>query len=502
MNEETFLTAVRELAELPVPGPLAEQQILARGRAARRRRTTLRTATAAVGTALAVAAVIVLPSGRFTAAPPATSTPTATSSTAPSPAVSQPPLTNGDSFLTQWTKPAGSLSGDQDVLAGLRRRAWDVLYNGVAEPTGRPASWTGRKKPQVSPEEFGVLLAADVGSTRVALVRTPPVKHQFGTSTFLVWLAGRAGTAPVELLPYDCSTATFICPLPLAADGRLVRGFAQQPASMLVATLIGASVTADANDIGAQGAVRQVGPAVSATDVPGLFRIAAVPSVPFAITARRGGGRAQQVVGPAADPNAFYQDVVRQLQAAGVRSTGRFVDLRAAVDVNLLAGQTGQVLDATLLPQVPGRYKVLHASAHGARGIAVFAVQAPSGGWAVVPTQLEGVGRSSWFPVVDAAMVVPGGDVTARGFAWQSHWQKGHLQQQPTGDTVAVLGPVGAVSARVTGAAGEVALTLTGRYGEGVVRGARHVRFVDAAGTVVGEADVAPLLQRGRHLGP
>ena len=48
MNEEAFLAGLRELAREPVPGPLPEQELVIRGRRARRRRTALRTATAAV----------------------------------------------------------------------------------------------------------------------------------------------------------------------------------------------------------------------------------------------------------------------------------------------------------------------------------------------------------------------------------------------------------------------------------------------------------------------
>ena len=157
--------------------------------------------------------------------------------------------------------------------------------------------------------------------------------------------------------------------------------------------------------------------------------------------------------------------------------------------------------NATLLPLVAGRVRVLHVLARGARTVVVFAVQAPSGGWAVVPTEYEGVGRSSWLPLADGVVLAPAGDPGGRGYAWQSFWQSGHLQQKAmASDTVAVLGPPGAVTARVEGRSGEVALTLAGRYGEGVVPEARHVRFLDAGGAVVGETDVAPLLRPGRHV--
>jgi hypothetical protein len=156
-----------------------------------------------------------------------------------------------------------------------------------------------------------------------------------------------------------------------------------------------------------------------------------------------------------------------------------------------------------LLPLLAGKVRVLHASGRGARTVVVFAVQAPSGGWAVVPTEYEGVGRSSWQPLVDGVVLAPAGDPRGSGYAWQSFWQSGHLQWKATvSDTVAVLGPPRAVTARVEGRAGEVTLTLAGRYGEDVVPGARHVRFLDASGGGVGETDVAPLLRLGRHVVP
>jgi hypothetical protein len=482
VNEETFLTGLRGLAELPVPGPLPEQQVIARGRAARRRRAALRTATAAAGTALAVAAAVGIPSGYFTAAPPA-QTP------APTPA----PLTNGETLASQWSVPVGNLAGDPDVGAGLRARARELL--------SRP------------PADVRVLVATDLDHARVALMAVP--RASGGNET--LWLVGPRGTRPGGLRPARCS-GYVLCTVSVQMDGwpgrpatdlRWMEELNGPPPGevtrqVVVATLVGATVTGRAVDVDDTGRTVRVDVPVGGAGTPGLFRVDDLPPGPFELVARRGTGTATTSQGgDGPNPGGSREDLFIRLADPSLRGGGYLRRPPGEADQQAVGLLHAVVAAATRFPESPGVYQPLYARRQGARHVVVLAVQSPSRGWVVVPADIVQPPGSPPTLALEALITAPAGGPSVRGFAWRTRYANGRLRwEDPSPDRVAVLGPRAADVAEVTGSSGTVRLPLVDGYAEGVVPGAGRVRFLAAHGVVVAETEVAPLLPRNGTLLP
>ncbi len=477
MNEETFLTGLRNLAELPVPGPLPEQQVIARGRVARRRRAAFRTATAAAGTALAVAAAVGIPSGYFTALDPARP-----------PA----PLTNGDTLVSQWTTTVGTLADDPDVGTGLRDRARALLR-------GRPV-------------DVRLLVATDLEHERIALLAAP----QAGGAHAMIWLVGPPGTPPDQLRPWSC-TSQVLCVVPVRVDGwpgdapagTGPEGLNRPPADELIrelvaATLDGATVTAWANDVDDTGRPVTRDVPVSGAGTAGLFRVADVPAGPLQVLAARGSGTAKAPVGFAAPIQAgVFEDLRIRLRNPSVRGSGAYEQRPTADDLAALRLLLAEVLAATGFPQDGWVYEPLYAARQGSRRVVVLAVQSPSKGWVVIPADIDQRPGRQPAVVLEALVPMPPGGPSVRGFAWHTRYTDGALRGDGAAqDRVAVLGPRGAEVAEVTGASGVVRLPLVDGYAEGVVPGAGRVRFLGDRGVVVAETEVAPLLPRNGTLLP
>jgi hypothetical protein len=385
---------------------------------------------------------------------------------------------------TTTARTVGSLAGDDRFLDDLRRAV------------ARSAAALGRT---FDPADVRVLVAADVPGARVALVVQPDPDAP------LQWFTGLKGSSGSRMTPADGCTAGAACRVfygwgwTYMDDPRKDGGMALTPSmrgdGVVVAARPGSEVTVDGPvDVTADGTVRRY-QAAAEERWPGVF-VAPVPgTAPVVdVTVRPASGPVLQSTGSthATDdlttPNEWWADATTPADAPAARGNGVPMFTPAGhVQVDLLE----QATQATGVPAAPGS-RVLWAAHDESRWSAVLALRAASGGWAVVPVEVELAGGGvTYRTMAPRPLAVDAVDLA--GFAWR----RDTTGVQGGGDVGAVVvGPAGATGFRWADAAGRArgALVPLGPDGAAapaqVPPGATRVLFLGPGGDEVASTEV------------
>jgi hypothetical protein len=168
----------------------------------------------------------------------------------------------------------GTLAQDGKVLAGITARAVDLFYKGLPYQGGNILGVYKRQK--YVPGDLRILVATDLTSpagvsARVVLLTGPPDADP--PHRAVLWLVGRAGAPPADLVPANCP-GPFLCTIPLLEGGLRIASSKRAVSEHLVAGPPGSVVTIEAGDGDAPS--RQV--VATASPLPGIPGLYLVPA--------------------------------------------------------------------------------------------------------------------------------------------------------------------------------------------------------------------------------